>query len=537
MPRELMHSRTIHARGGGDLSRFRIRVRMPALFILFLSLSLPSLSVSQPLAKGKSKFLGSSMSSVRSDFATYWNQVTPENAGKWGSVEGSQGNYDWSALDIVYNYAIGESLRYKHHNLVWGSQQPSWITSLDSAAQRAAVDDWINQVAQRYGSASFVDVVNEPFHSPPPYMNALGGAGKTGWDWVITAFQMARKYFFPGVKLLVNDYNILQDNAVTTNYIALIDTLLVRGLIDGVGIQGHYFEFKSAAGLTPVYSYPVGTLKANLDRIAATGLPVYISEFDINEPADSTQLQNYQTYFPLFWEDPGVRGITLWGYVQGLTWKTNAYLVRTDGSERPALQWLRRYLATPQSPVPLSPVGTSGLPRNPRVVWHASALALSYHLQVSASRTFSPAAVDTSVSDTTLVLNPLAANTTYYWQVSAVNDSGASAYSATTTFTTADFIASVRDPAGLPQGFSLSQNYPNPFNPSTVIHFRIAESGPVGLKVYDLLGREIATLVDEKRNAGTYDVTFNASSLPSGTYFYRLRSGGNLSVMKMLVIK
>ena len=409
---------------------------------------IPAHSVAQPLAKGLGKFLGSSMSNVRPDFAQYWNQVTPENAGKWGSVEGSQGNFNWTPLDVVYNYAINQPFLYKHHNLVWGQQQPGWITSLDSAGQRAAVDHWIDTVAQLYGSTSFVDVVNEPFHAPPPYMNALGGTGITGWDWVITAFQMARKHFFHGVKLLVNDYNILQDNTVTTRYIALIDTLLVRGLIDGIGIQAHYFELRSPAGAASPYVYPIATLKSNLDRLAATGLPVYISEFDIDEAADSTQLQSYQTYFPLFWENPGVRGITLWGYVQGLTWKANAYLVRTNGTERPALQWLRKYLDSPLQPLLISPVGTSGLPRNPRLIWHPSLLALSYHLQVSGSSTFSPATLDTSVSDTTLVLSPLGSNTSYYWHVSAVNDSGASSFSAAANFVTGDFIASVETSRG-----------------------------------------------------------------------------------------
>jgi endo-1,4-beta-xylanase len=490
------------------------------------ALVLPSGSPAQPLAKGKSKFLGSSMSSVRSDFVAYWNQVTPENAGKWGSVEGSQGSYNWTALDDIYSYAITNSFPYKHHNLVWGNQQPSWIGSLDSAGQRAAVDHWIDTVAQRYGSTTLVDVVNEPFHAPPSYMNALGGTGKTGWDWVITAFKMARKYYFHGVKLLVNEYNVLQDNAVTTNYIALIDTLRANNLIDGIGIQGHYFEFRSPAGAASPYVYPISTLRSNLNRLTATGLPVYISEFDINEAADSTQLQNYQTYFPLFWENPGVKGITLWGYVQGLTWQTNAYLVRSNGSERPALQWLRRYMATPLAPLAVSPVGTTGEPRNPRLVWRTTPLAASYRLQVSGTGTFSSTVVDTSIADTT-----------YYWHLSASNDSGVSSYSAPASFTTGDQIVSAHGPEAFPLEFRLSQNYPNPFNPSTVISYQLPAAGEVVLKVYDVLGREMATLVNEKRNAGSYNVTFNGAGLPSGVYFYRLQAGSGEFVRKMVLLK
>jgi endo-1,4-beta-xylanase len=504
---------------------------------LCVMLSLPSGSAAQPLAKGKSKFLGSSLSSARTDFATYWNQVTPENAGKWGSAEPSQGNYNWTPLDDIYNFAISNSLPYKHHNLVWGNQQPSWIGSLDSAGQRAAVDHWIDTVAQRYGSTTLVDVVNEPFHAPPSYMNALGGTGKTGWDWVITVFQMARNHFFHGVKLLLNEYNVLQDNGVTTNYIALIDTLNARKLIDGIGIQGHYFEFKSPAGAASPYTYPIGTLKSNLDRLAATGLPVYISEFDINEAADSTQLQNYQTYFPLFWENPGVKGITLWGYVQGLTWQTNAYLVRSNGSERPALKWIRRYMATPQAPLAVSPVGTTGVPRNPRLVWRTAPLASSYRLQVSGTGTFSSTVVDSTIADTTLLLSPLSANTTYYWHVSAANDSGMSSYSAAASFATGDQIVSVGTPRGIPEYMSVSQNYPNPFNPSTVIEYRLPDAGRVLLRVYDVLGRDIATLVDGRQSAGSYRVTFDAGRLPAGVYFYRLQAAGRELVGKMMLLK
>ncbi len=324
--------------------RWHLTERLVLVIIIAL---LSCRSFSQPLANGKSKFLGSSYRGARSDFSKYWDQVTPDDAGKWGNVESSPGVYNWSALDNIYNYAISNGFPYKHHNLIWGQEQPSWIMSLDSASQRAEVQNWIRLVGQRYPKMTYIDVVNEPFNSPAPYRNALGGAGKTGWDWIVTAFTWARQYCAPGVKLLINEYNILQDNGVTNNYIALIDTLRSRGLVDGIGIQGHYFEFKSAAGATPAYSYSTTTLKSNLDRLAAaTGLPIYISEFDINESDDNTQLQNYQTYFPLFWEDQGVKGITLWGYVQGNIWKPNAYLVRLDGSERPALQWLRTYLSS-----------------------------------------------------------------------------------------------------------------------------------------------------------------------------------------------
>jgi hypothetical protein len=90
----------------------------------------------------------------------------------------------------------------------------------------------------------------------------------------------------------------------------------------------------------------------------------------------------------------------------------------------------------------------------------------------------------------------------------------------------------------LPSAFSLDQNYPNPFNPSTSIRFQVPEPGRVSLKVYSLLGQEVATLVDEVRPAGTYLATFDARALASGVYFYRLDAGHGSSLTKrMLILK
>ena len=85
--------------------------------------------------------------------------------------------------------------------------------------------------------------------------------------------------------------------------------------------------------------------------------------------------------------------------------------------------------------------------------------------------------------------------------------------------------------------FDLLQNYPNPFNPDTKITYQIAKSGFVTLKVFNVLGKEVATLVNEEKNAGEYKVGFNASQLSSGIYFYRLESGSNVKMNKMLLLK
>lgn len=89
----------------------------------------------------------------------------------------------------------------------------------------------------------------------------------------------------------------------------------------------------------------------------------------------------------------------------------------------------------------------------------------------------------------------------------------------------------------IPDKYALHQNYPNPFNPSTIIRFQIKDSRFVTLKVYDILGKEIATLVNEKQSPGTYEVKFDGSGLSSGMYFYKLEAGDFKEVKKMLMLK
>ncbi len=85
--------------------------------------------------------------------------------------------------------------------------------------------------------------------------------------------------------------------------------------------------------------------------------------------------------------------------------------------------------------------------------------------------------------------------------------------------------------------FSLHQNYPNPFNPKTKINYQLAITNYVKLKVYNVLGKEVATLVNQKQNAGSYSVEFNGTNYPSGIYYYKLESGNFSEVRKMILLK
>jgi hypothetical protein len=89
----------------------------------------------------------------------------------------------------------------------------------------------------------------------------------------------------------------------------------------------------------------------------------------------------------------------------------------------------------------------------------------------------------------------------------------------------------------LPQEFRLEQNYPNPFNPATVISYQLPVSGNITLKIYDILGNEVATLVNEIKPAGSYKVEFNAKDFSSGVYFYRIQAGPFNQIKKMILLK
>lgn len=101
-----------------------------------------------------------------------------------------------------------------------------------------------------------------------------------------------------------------------------------------------------------------------------------------------------------------------------------------------------------------------------------------------------------------------------------------------------DVITSVEDQQEIiPTVFKLEQNYPNPFNPSTIVRFAVPEKSNVLIKIYDILGSEVFTLVNEELDAGWYERNFNAGSLASGVYIYRMNAGNFISTKKMLMVK
>ena len=312
---------------------------IPLLVFVFLIMR----GYAAPIADGADKFLGNITpgqysGGIPSKFRNYWNQVTPENSGKWGMVENSRDAMNWSSLETSYNYAHDNGFLFKQHTFVWGYQEPSWISNLSATEQREEVEEWIRKYGERFPETDFIDVVNEPFNRPASYREALGGAGETGWDWIIWSFEKARQYC-PKAKLLINEYDVLNNPLLLKIYLEIVTLLKERNLIDGIGIQSHCFSVQETSP---------DTLLSHLNQLAETGLPLYPSELDFLGD-DTLQLHLYQGYFPIFWEHPAVKGITLWGWEYKKTWIDQTYLLNSSGGERPALTWLREYVGSHKS--------------------------------------------------------------------------------------------------------------------------------------------------------------------------------------------
>lgn len=268
-------------------------------------------------------------------YSTYWDQITPENAGKWGSVQSSAtSGRNWSTLDAIYDYAQSKGIIFKQHAFVWGAQQPSGSLS----AQQ--VESWIEEFCDRYPNTPLIDVVNEPPpHTEPSYAGALGGGTNSSWQWIIQSFEWAEEHC-PGAILILNDYNNIEYADQNQHFINIANAVKNAGApIHAVGAQSH--------ALHGQYGASTQTMKNLLTKLHDdTGLPVYITEYDIGEANDQTQLTKYQEHVTFFLETEWIHGITLWGWINGKTWIDNSGIMN-GGSPRPAMTWLMNELGRP----------------------------------------------------------------------------------------------------------------------------------------------------------------------------------------------
>ncbi len=338
------------------------------LFSVAATLLLMGQAQAQLAKDNKCKFLGNITTSQNwqeyCDFdnikyTSLWDQVTCENATKWGSVHKGWGKFTWDNADRTYNYCKQNGIIFKFHALIWGSQHPEWIRSLSVNDTKKAIVEWFDEVKKHYPDLKIIDVVNEAvyggsnYHSPYKQTkiiealtslandrlgknfqpNTNGYSKNDDYQWIAEAFRLARERW-PKATLIYNDYNTFQWNR--TQFINLINGLKACGApIDACGCQSHDLNDLGGAAF-----------KSAIEEIHnKTKLPIYITEYDIADQGDNVMKTRFSEQFPTMWEADYVPGVTLWGWIYGKTWVNDSGLVK-NGQDRPAMTWLKQYMAT-----------------------------------------------------------------------------------------------------------------------------------------------------------------------------------------------
>lgn len=329
------------------------------------------------LNKSSCKFLGNITTGNRIQpgvsnlkYEEMWDQLTCENETKWGVIvkskvsSGQEGvqKWDWSTADAHYKWCKDNGVMFKFHCLVWTSQFPSCLKGVTGEELKKQVGYWMDAVAIKYPDLAIIDVVNEAIKGHAEgedgamnFKNALSqalGNSNNPYDykWITEAFKMARERF-PNAVLIYNDYNTLTHQK--TEFINLVSTLVKQGApIDAYGHQTHdlddYYSGDFGGSRNSMSGF-ANNLKDIHDQITSKGgreLQCYITEYDINQTNDNTQLTIMQGSFPAMWEAEFVSGITIWGYISGRTWRTGTGLISGQGQDRPSMQWLRKYMAS-----------------------------------------------------------------------------------------------------------------------------------------------------------------------------------------------
>ncbi len=296
--------------------------------------------------------------------------------------------------------------------------------------------------------------------------------------------------------------------------------------------------------ITPSISWPVGnatiyTLKPSLIWYVNGISTGFTYEFQCVKASDPWPADNVYT----------LSSSTLYTLTSSLAGGTQyAWRVRSKIDDTHKSSWSAYALFTtaainePAAPVAASPSGGVSIENNsPMLSWYlpTSSNIKSYEVSYSNNPEMTGAKVVTNITDSKLELNGLSAGA-YYWKVKSNSSDGqSSSYSGIGSFNIINSPLAVNTEA-IPEVFELKQNYPNPFNPTTVINFSLPAASQISLKIFDILGREIKTLISDYKERGNYSIQWdgkddNGNIVQSGTYFYRLISGDKASAVKKLI--
>ncbi|MDP2885784.1 MAG: endo-1,4-beta-xylanase [Ignavibacteria bacterium] len=461
------------------------------------------------------------------------------------------------------NWAKRQGFTFCGHTLVWHSQTPGtgfFRTGYSATGARLTKEQMTNRMENYIkevfrlihegwpGLLSAVDVVNEAIND-----NGTDRTTDSEWwttfqdnSYIMKAFELARKYTRlygeTQIKLYYNDYNT-HDPVKADGIVRLLTPIFLAGFLDGIGMQEHDANTSpTAEQWIASYNkfYPICT------EMAVTELDVTTGSSTPSASALATQANQYGQLFKCFVARSYKSGrgkiinVSKDGLNDQYTFKTN----------QASSLWDARNLCKPA----FYAVANVGHYYNSLDSLIAAANTLQQNSYTTASW-FSFAAALTVAKD--------AKDRSYSASVSADTElANAKDGLKSAVNGLVKVVSAVNAPNGSnPVAFALSQNYPNPFsagggsalggNPTTAISFHLPARLPNGqsglaslsalstvrLIVYDALGREVATLVDEEKPAGSYTVLWNARNLPSGVYVYRIVAGDHVDSKKMLLTK
>jgi len=271
------------------------------------------------------------------------NSLVAENAMKWERIHPRPGDdpssYDFTGADAIVEFARAHGMRLRGHTFVWHNQVPPWVFQ-DSSGQASKTDVLQRMrghmsalLAHFRGEVYCWDVVNEAvtdtgeWRADSPWFRAAGADddGDGVPDYIVQAFEHARATA-PGVKLFYNDYNI-EGGAKLDRVVSLVKALRGRGVVDGVGIQGHWSLYGPGPEL----------VRSAIERLAALDVEVQVTELDLSvyRPGDSSSLaelspglaaeqaSRYASYFKVFRDEAEARrltAVTFWGIADDHTW-------------------------------------------------------------------------------------------------------------------------------------------------------------------------------------------------------------------------
>ncbi|MBI5022161.1 MAG: T9SS type A sorting domain-containing protein [Ignavibacteriales bacterium] len=267
--------------------------------------------------------------------------------------------------------------------------------------------------------------------------------------------------------------------------------------------------------------------------------------------------QNVHTTFSndaINWSDPIPTPDNLKNYMGGL-------IIRTDARQGYFTDYCKQIvgIAGPRTSQPYGPdtlfygsIRILGVPSSPSLTtppnssvvdtsfvtfqWTAATPEVThYWLEIDTTSEFNTSNIDSTITSNEFTYNELEAYKTYYWRVKAKNQRCWSQFSDVNSFNVA--YLGIEDKFDIPKEFMLAQNHPNPFNPNTKIQFDLPFETYIKLKVFNILGEEVATLIEGKQNAGYKNVEFNAARLTSGVYFYRLETPYFSQTKKLILLK